>query len=994
LGGENSRVRINAALDGSDEIYKSEQLVSANSRYPRDIEIDHQDHGMHTVELWLSVMINDEEYRSSSIVYEVPFIDAGNESPIIWIKNELGTIINYEPAVLQYMVYSSVAEQQGTTTEVSLYRGSELLNSEEVTYNGSNWWNLDLTPYYEFTEDGIRTNNFTLMCGGASKNIEFQVSDIGARDLSLRYGNRLEMNFDSLGRSNKEIRANRSRWTSKVNNYEATLTNFNWYSNGWQNDNNDMGAYLSVANGASVSFPLILKGNELAMTMNTSDRPWSFEVRFRVRNAKKFATLVTEIPKYKYTQIINGVEVECASGDEKTLDEIAALNPPGQVKLDEDGNMEMNESNTTKKVVQSEKYIAMRFLNANKEGFAIGTQEAYFNTSGATVNVKYKEDEIINITFVVDKQKNQLSIYLNGILSGVGNLSGTSPISMDSTCRFEINSEYCDFDLYKFRVYPLALTMPDVIHNYIADIKNIAIYDENQLTDVNDPTALSYQALVDYNESHPDSPTMPYAVIDMTKTSEGTDLPHAKGNSRKCRIEFTNPVADYLYASGQITAYQYYTHCPSYTADSVDIDVQGTSSQKYPRRNFKTKFKKAKNWNFSLEDGELFGKSVADKNTLTTGQTISKKWHMDSEKLGTNKFTWKIDYMESSGSYNTGFANLMGTGIYPKHPLEDLHIEGLDASRYRTSVYGFPLLVFHKTAENTYTYIGRYNINLDKGSNEYYGFEEEVEQPYVDAPWTEYEDDKVTVKKEHAHPYIADVAECWELRDNQGTWCSWRYPTSDMRAAGFHSLMHGASASDPRLEVAWHFEARYHKYADQFEYAQNILLGKNNTDDFSADIGGSNTMAASSYVYNKLANLEVLFNWLDSTDTKNATDIVFDTPREYRVSAKLTKTVSNPNFTPHLKPKDPGYQPEFIEIEDTDKMAEQGVSYDVRTENGVDFTYGIFTKDSIEYRRQKFYAEFSEHLDLDYCAIYFVMTELLLCYDSRGKNMMIATFGP
>ena len=73
---------------------------------------------------------------------------------------------------------------------------------------------------------------------------------------------------------------------------------------------------------------------------------------------------------------------------------------------------------------------------------------------------------------------------------------------------------------------------------------------------------------------------------------------------------------------------------------------------------------------------------------------------MDSEEIGVNKFTWKIDYMESSGSYNTGFANLMGNKIYSKHPLEDLNIDGMDASIYRTSVYGFPMLVFHKTGEN------------------------------------------------------------------------------------------------------------------------------------------------------------------------------------------------------------------------------------------------------------------------------------------------------
>jgi len=42
---------------------------------------------------------------------------------------------------------------------------------------------------------------------------------------------------------------------------------------------------------------------------------------------------------------------------------------------------------------------------------------------------------------------------------------------------FLMNSDYCDFDLYKFRVYNMALTMPEVIHNYLADIKSITLYD-------------------------------------------------------------------------------------------------------------------------------------------------------------------------------------------------------------------------------------------------------------------------------------------------------------------------------------------------------------------------------------------------------------------------------------------------------------------------------------------------------------------------------------
>lgn len=999
LGTVDNPVRIRYALDGGDAADNGVALAAANNEHKQYINIPQQNHGMHTVDLWLSVVINAVEYNSEKVTFEVPWVDMNDETPIIWTKEDIGTVINYESAVLKYMVYSTVADREGSAIEISLYRGSDLLNTEEVVYNSNTWLSMDLTANYE-----LGNNVFTLQTGSASKEFSFYVTNEGARDLSLRHSDQLELNFDALGRSSKEIKSSRSSWISKCTPkvsgrstpYEAVLENFNWHSNGWKNDNDGMGAYLNITNGASVRIPM---GN---IVLN-GGQPWSFEIRFRVKNAKKFATLVTEVPKYRYYDA-NGVE--SPMGEEKTLEEIAAIN--GTVMLDADGNMEMNETNTTKKFVQTEKYIAMKYLNSNGLGFAIGTQEAYFSTAGQVVNVKYKENEIINITFVVDKSADALSIYLNGILSGVANLSAVSSFTMENIA-FEINSNYCDFDLYKFRAYPIALSLPDVIHNYIADIKDLTLYDENQLTDINDDTVLSYAELIKYNRDHPDDPTMPYCVIDMS-ANDNSDLPCYKGDKKKVRIEFTNPVADYLLSlpsdnSKKITPLQYYTHCPSFTADDVELNVQGTSSQKYPRRNFKAKFKKAKNWNYS--NGELAGQPVNGSYTLADGSSLSANWHEDHDTIGSNAFTWKIDYMESSGSYNTGFANLMGSGVYNKHPLEDLNLSGVDASAFRTSVYGFPFLVFHKTGENNYTYIGRYNFNLDKSSNERYGFELKKEQPYLtwqkevqvmdgEEPVVDENTGEPVMETVNYHPTIKEASECWELRDNQGTWCSWRYPNPEMRAARFNARMANSTEAEPRIEVAQHFEARYHPNADQFEYAQNIILGKENTDDYSADIGGDTASAASTYVYNKLQNLQVLFDWLDSTDKTTATNDVFDTPKRQLVSAKLTKKQANPEFDVEAYLANPKtYKvPEFIYVEDTEAMEAQGVTYEVVSESGVERTYGTFTKDSVEYRRQKFYSEFDKHLDLHYCCTYFVMTELLLCYDSRGKNMMIASWGP
>jgi hypothetical protein len=59
------------------------------------------------------------------------------------------------------------------------------------------------------------------------------------------------------------------------------------------------------------------------------------------------------------------------------------------------------------------------------------------------------------------------------------------------------------------------------------------------------------------------------------------------------------------------------------------------------------------------------------------------------------------------------------------------------------------------------------------------------------------------------------------------------------------------------------------------------------------------------------------------------------------------------------------------------------------TINGVNYYF-----DTQEYRLAKFKKELPEHFDLEYCLVYFLITEIFLCYDSRGKNCMMASWGP
>jgi hypothetical protein len=57
--------------------------------------------------------------------------------------------------------------------------------------------------------------------------------------------------------------------------------------------------------------------------------------------------------------------------------------------------------------------------------------------------------------------------------------------------------------------------------------------------------------------------------------------------------------------------------------------------------------------------------------------------------------------------------------------------------------------------------------------------------------------------------------------------------------------------------------------------------------------------------------------------------------------------------------------------------------------NGNEYHY-----DSKEYRGAKFFNDFNKHFDAEYMATYFVATEVFECYDSRGKNCMMASWGP
>ena len=1061
-----------------------------------------QTHGSHTLEAYLTAEVNGQVIESNHLKYNIAYAKPGNTSPIIWFIERPTEIEEYEDIVVKYMVYDPSIGSTGTMSIDQLHNSLVVTTLDEVKYSSSTpfVWNIaDYVVgnnYYAISYKGI-TESFVINVTPSSRNMKYE-------DTSS-----LMINLNAAGRTNNESLLSRSKWSYNWNDtsYNCQLNNFNWHTNGWATDDNGK-PYLKVSDGAMVKIPL----SPITMDSRDSLDSYTFEFRLKIRNITSYDTLIKNVTKYKLV----GQEKYVSWEELKQLTE--ETNATSDKKIEPDDLVETDSFGSqlikVEKEVSTDKGICVSYLSdSNKSiGLALGTQETYFGTGKEYVNAKYKEDEIFNISYVISTKATQslsrVYIYVNGLLTGITAISTSTgrPGFTINTPNIVVNSQYCDVDLYAVRVYKTALNSYKIVQNYLADLKNIEDYDQNQISDnVQNLTVISYNKLIDYNQKqieagNGDKLSMPYLILQTVdnvgistpySTDDGTpvsdsnaekiqtvevsdnNLPFKKGSKRYVKATFINPALDYAYDNGDLTMLaksanckeeEYYAyHCPSFVAYGGELDVQGTSSQAYPRRNYKLKLKNADYWRYT--GGPKTSNDITGKNGLV--------WCMDvnSPKVHNNKFTLKIDYMESSGSYNTGFANMVHY-MYSKHPLDyyrdnassdgkDQYIEKNILQTYRTSVKGYPVLTFHAVPDASgqlqYNYIGRYNMNIDKGSDESYGFKYQV----INGQKADGSDN--VVKK------FSKTVECWEMADNQGNYCSFKLPS------GVNSFAECAKNSKGILEIADHLEYRYHDDADTLDICYNGIDDPDSRKDFNSvyydldekklkkQLEAATTDTEKAEIQNKLnkldetltaekfndiildrySNIEKLYLWFKATDidannyedeeallygdneviqekranieqwqAEYANNEVFIAARKKDIN-EIDKKESTSTISADEKAQREGLEAQVKEYEDKNAQllisitqAEEDIKAEKETATisdkakeyalnpSVEINGKTYNYDTKEYRAAKFKAEFDQHLNLEYCLVYYIMTELLLCYDSRGKNMMIASWGP
>jgi hypothetical protein len=130
--------------------------------------------------------------------------------------------------------------------------------------------------------------------------------------------------------------------------------------------------------------------------------------------------------------------------------------------------------------------------------------------------------------------------------------------------------------------------------------------------------------------------------------------------------------------------------------------AQGTSSMEYPVKNLRLRWKKEEDF-FTV------------KPDLEPVEIICMK----------------ADYMESSGSHNTGGGNLMDD-LYKRVNLKTPAQEYFSDDNIVTAIKGYPCLIFYRPDKNTnYEYIGKYNLNLDKATPKPFGFKHDDDFGYL-----------------------------------------------------------------------------------------------------------------------------------------------------------------------------------------------------------------------------------------------------------------------
>lgn len=348
--------------------------------------------------------------------------------------------------------------------------------------------------------------------------------------------------------------------------------------------------------------------------------------------------------------------------------------------------------------VSDDNSIICDLRNSRGVGLLLTASEATLVSSGgAKVTTKYKSEESIRISFVINRKtgvtmKGLVFIYINGVACGSTNFSSNDTFTSDRLLKISGTSG-AEVNLKSLRFYDTALTSDQLLNNYILYRDTVeemmSIYDKNNIYDEN---GVSFSTDILAGQ-------LPIMIVT-------GDIPSLENTNDKNKTI----VVDVEYTNLQDPS-------RSFTLKSAQMRPQGTSSMSYPKKNFRL-------YTTKRDDTKLYdadGKLVPDRlYSFKEGAQPVDCWCM------------KADYAESSGTHNTGIARLWNE-VMTNAQIDGEYLLRTEAQKkaiendypydVRTTVDGFPILMFYRlTSDSELIFIGKYNFNNDKSTESVFGF--------------------------------------------------------------------------------------------------------------------------------------------------------------------------------------------------------------------------------------------------------------------------------
>ena len=576
-----------AAIDKTVYFYVDDLLVGTTvvttSGRQQSYSLAALTHGAHNLRVYCTAEIDGETVTSNELYFSFIVVDSESTLPIIATPFRQDSVSQYELLAIPYTVYTP----NSLTSEVTLTVDGTVVQT--IT--------LDRTEHiwsYRADVSGART--LIIASGLATKTFAITVteSEIDVHPET----NGLQLFLTSYNKSNEvehpEI------WEDEDRHISASLTGFNWVTNGWIPDEEGIVA-LRINNGARVTIPVKLFQNDFRTTGKT-------------------------------------IEIEFATSDIIDYDSVI-----------------MN-------------------CMSNNRGLQLTPQFAMLKSEQSSISTQFKEDEHVTITFVVEKRNENrlILIAINGIYSGVVQYPEDDNFSQANPVDIVLGSDTCTTDIYHIRVYNNDLTRYQVLNNWIADTRIGSLmkerYDHNNVYD-------EYGSVV--IDKLPRD--LPYFILNAEQ------LPQFKGDKKIITGSYVDPQRS----------------SKSFTFTGCQINVQGTSSAPYARKNYDMQFKQG----FEMNNGEH-----ADNYALA------------ANIIPFNRFVLKADVASSESANNVELVKLYcdATPFKRREQEED--------PKVRQGIYGFPIVVFwHDTVNNKTIFMGKYNFNLPKRAPGPYGYSGDME---------------------------------------------------------------------------------------------------------------------------------------------------------------------------------------------------------------------------------------------------------------------------